>query len=254
MDKPNTYAEFSAQWPHQALPLTPNQRQALESLEWENHTAPAYNHQLSHGGVGTWFIGHQDSPRKDGTFEPVSVSYQLPMPEEMDYAEVAEKMKGLDRDSVERRRLWRALSPQELGYVFDQAYARRFVELARRHDGAQNPDEVLRKGGFKELDPIDVHGLHIRRFEMPDSHRGSFTVLLADSYFHLIHEKRGATRWTNLLRVRLGEQSYDKSKWLPNFWSPEVASPLAAAASMAVAMTREWEPIRRKSFIRKGPG
>ena len=184
----------------------------------------------------------------------MSLSYQLPLPDGMDYPEVFEKMKGLGRDSVERQRLWCALSSQELGYAFDQAYARRFVDLARRHDGVQQPHEALLDGGFEELEPIDVHGRHIRRFEMPASHRGSFTAFLADSYLHLTHEKRGANSWTNLLRVKLGEQSYDQSKWLPVFWSPEVASPLAGAASMAVSMAREWEPVHRKSPARKGPG
>ena len=65
MDKPNTYEAFSAQWPHQALNLTPSQRQAMEGLVWENHTAPAYNHQQSRGGMGT-----RPRPGKTGPLSP----------------------------------------------------------------------------------------------------------------------------------------------------------------------------------------
>lgn len=254
MDKqPRTYEEFAALWPHQPLALTHEQRLGLPEIKWENYTAPAYTHQQSHGALGTWTIGHQDAPRADGTFEPVSIGYQLPFPEGMDYLELSNRMRELEEGSVERAQMWACMKAQELGYAFDQSYARRFVELARQDGGEKQPHQALIDGGFQELEPMEVHGDPVRRFSLSDGRRGAFTAFLSSSYLRLIHEKRDAMHWTNLLSVNLGQLSYNKDKWLPVFWSPEVASPLGAAAVMAVEMTRQWEPERRPTRGRKGP-
>jgi hypothetical protein len=233
--------------PHQALQLTAQERADLPDIRWISPTAPKYKHLRSVGAIGKWAIGHP-SPNRDG-FEPVTISYSPPVAEGEDYNALMEKLRaleaqGLNAGDQEWDFEFSKMSEREIGYAYDQDAARTFIELARRQEPGQDPIKILTEGGFKLEHTIEARSIGMEAtqvFYKEDAKRGHFTVFYSPGSMHLTHEKRGASCWSNLLRLGMHTQTYDDF-FMAHTLSPEIADPMCAALEMAVKISKEWTP------------
>lgn len=236
------FNEYNKNYPHTAFDLSQEDRLEIKNIKWESFALPRFNSQRSTNSFGQWMIGHQDEPREDGTFEPVGIKYKAAMPSGMDYGKVSEKIKILDGESHLWAKLFNCILGMEVGYIFNQDYAREFIELALENGDDKNPSDVLINGGFEEIEPLDVHGEKYRRFFM-EKENGSFDVVLSNHHLKLTFEEDGKNHWNNLIYFHLGQQNHNGDKWIPTFWSPQIKSPLSSAAKMSVKMAKEWKPV-----------
>lgn len=254
MALPATPDDLLRDFPHAPTPMSAAERGALPAVAWQAYTAPRYNHLRSTNTVGTWTIGHARPSTVAGRPpEPVSVSYQRPFAPGQSYSDVSQAMEGLTVDDPQWWALGAITHARELGYVCDQAYAQRFVELARRQTEAVPVGQSLLDAGFRLADHTvsDGQGLVYNR---PDGRRGGFTAFVHPTCVWLTHQRRGVTHWDNLFRLEIATQPHDGRGWIPAHWSPEVLSPLSAMAALAEDFVRTWAPTLRASPKRPGSG
>lgn len=248
MKLPKTYKAFAKASPRVVLDLSPAERAALPDAEWDAYTAPEYGHLRSINTVGTWFIGH---PRETSSndCEPVELKYATPMPEGEDYHSLSKKMEAYSTDDLEWWQTHATHSQQDLGYIYNQDFAKEFVNRSRRLAPGGDPLAMLEQAGFKVEKQVNCHKDNVGHYcTLDDDKRGQFAVQVTESRIAMTHQKRSSRYWTNLLNVGLGQTSHDEKMWIPRFWSPEVASPLVAAADMALCFVHSWKPVDRLTF------
>lgn len=247
MTTPMTHANLP---PHQPLDLTQEQREQMPIVNWHNYTAPSYKHLKSTNTHGVWTIGHP--MENSGGFEPVSISYQLPLGEGETYASVMDEKKDLDFSCHEAWALWAKISPQEIGYAVDQDHAALFIEKALRQPSGVDPEKVLIDGGFifqHEIESRLEGGPPTRVFRKKVGSNRFFSVMMSPGSLWLMHEKSPSTSWDNLLRVSTFEEG-NNTQIIPRFLSPHVANIVAAAADMSVYLSETWAPT---SKVRRRP-
>lgn len=226
--------------PHATQPLSDQDRQDLPEIEWIAPCAPQYRFLESANTLGMWRIGH---PKTTGRgHEPVELGYQLPLTDDEDYKSLADTMKSTTPDDEIWWRTMAKMRHQEIGFIYDQEYAKVFIERALRHPPGKSARQVLEEAGFTCQHSFNRQGDEkVEMWKKEDDKRGMFSVALSDRSLWLTHEKRHATHWTNLLSLSLGDVG-QSGELLPKFHSPHIPDPLGAAADMAVYFTMHWKP------------
>lgn len=239
------------------LDLTPEERANLPGIEWDPFSAPQFKHLRSTNAVGEWMIGH---PSQSGRHtEPVEISYRVPMEEGETYQDVRSKMnaleeKGIDAGHAEWSNEFAKMKHGEIGYALDQEVAKDFIELLRRHVPGRDVLDLLAENGFEfkhQMEPRTPGLSPTKAFYKDDDQGGFFTLFWAEGEkAHLVHEKRGANGWENLLRLSTYKEL--QSGFLrPNPISPEVIDPVLAGVEMAVKISNEWRPAPSVSRKKK---
>ena len=246
MKLPKTHAAFVKAFPRTPMVLSDAERHAIAPAHWHAYTAPEYGHLRSTNTLGTWTIGH---PRDNGTneTEPVDIKYAMPMPAGETYPSLMKIMGEYDTsDELWWRAGSTALMGQDLGYFYNQDYAKDFVDRARMSVPDGDAEAILRRAGFVQTPrPNSKNNEPTGIFSLKDEFGGEFTVFAKPSSLSMTHSKKSAHRWSNLMSVSMGHQSHDEKTWIPRYWAPDIADPMAAAADMAVHFAQTWRPVAR---------
>lgn len=219
--------------------MTPAERAALPEVEWDAFTAPSHKHLRSVNTLGTWHIGHP--MENGGGHEPVELSYQTAVAPGEDPSGFSDKLKTLDDSDPEWWRLMATRHRQEFGRVYNQDYAKVFVERARRAAPGQDPEAILKEAGFAFVHEIKEGRDSATKVFRKHDDDSFFSVFISPNSFWLMHEKNGAGHHTNLLSFHTTERA-SNGDLIPRFFSPEVAEPIAACADMATYFTEHWTP------------
>ena len=236
--------------PHIPTPMSDEERAALPPVEWQAYTAPAHRHLRTKNTVGVWYIGHPSSSRYSQ--EPVELGYQLPMEPGETYQSLMAQSQSSGPEDPNWWLVGAKMSKREVGFVYDQEYAKVFIERALRNPPGKSAEEVLLDGGFTFEHDSKNGDRTTRFFRKKDAKGGEFSAMYSGDSLWLTHTKRHSHSWTNLISIHQESEGQSGTR-IPSFFSPLVPDPLAAAADMAVYFTKHWQPSPQVDKNEEGP-